>query len=85
MGIFGSILSKLGLGDEKKDVVAEAPAVSAAPDTSDAAPAAVETAPVVAPVAISDVDVVAKLDELASARDDDLNWKTSQGHDTRNG
>ncbi|MBP5986809.1 MAG: DUF3597 domain-containing protein [Azonexus sp.] len=68
MGIFSSILSKLGFGDEKKEVVAEA------------APAGVEVvaAPApVAPVAISAVDVVAKLEGMAAAHAEKLNWKTS--------
>lgn len=66
MGIFSSILSKLGFGDEKKEVVAEA------------APADVEVvAAPVAPVAISAVDVVAKLEGMAAAHAEKLNWKTS--------
>lgn len=67
MGIFSSILSKLGFGDEKKeDVVAEA------------APAAVSVEAVpAAPVAISEVDVVARLEGMAAAHAEKLNWKTS--------
>lgn len=65
MGIFSNILAKLGFGDEKKDVVAEA------------APAAVEAPVAAAPVAISAVDVVAKLESLASAHAEKLNWKVS--------
>jgi len=68
MGIFSSILAKLGFGDENKEVVAEA---AAAP-----APAGVEAAPA-APVAISAVDVVAKLEGMAAAHAEKLNWKTS--------
>ena len=67
MGIFSSILSKLGFGDEKKEVVADA-----APASVDAAAAAPTT-----PVAISAVDVVAKLEGLAAANAEKLNWKTS--------
>lgn len=67
MGVFSSILSKLGFGDEKKDAVAE---VAPAPASADAAPAA-------APVAISAVDVVAKLEGMAAAHAEKLNWKTS--------
>jgi len=63
MGIFSSILSKLGFGDEKKEAVAEA--------------APVEQAAVAAPVAISAVDVVAKLEALAGAHAEKLNWKVS--------
>ena len=65
MGIFSSILAKLGFGDEKKDVVAEA------------APAAVEAPVAAAPVAISVVDVVARLEALAAAYAEKLNWKVS--------
>ena len=65
MGIFSSILAKLGFGDDKKEEVAAV------------APAAVETAAAPAPVAISAVDVVAKLEALAGAHAEKLNWKTS--------
>jgi hypothetical protein len=68
MGIFSSILAKLGFGDEKKEVVTEAAATPA--------PAGVEAAPA-APVAISVVDVVAKLEGMAAAHAEKLNWKTS--------
>lgn len=61
MGIFSSILAKLGFGDDKKS--------EAAPQ---AAPAATT-----APVAISEVDVVAKLAQLAASHAEKLNWKTS--------
>ncbi len=69
MGIFNSILSKLGFGEDKK----EAAAVAAA--TQQAAPAAEPAA--AAPAAISAVDVVARLEKLASAHAEKLNWKTS--------
>lgn len=65
MGIFSNILAKLGFGDDKTEVVAEA------------APAAVEAPVVAAPVAISAVDVVAKLEALAAAHAEKLNWKVS--------
>lgn len=68
MGIFSNILAKLGFGDDKKDVVAEAAPV---------APAAVEAPVAAAPVAISAVDVVAKLEALAKANPEKLNWKVS--------
>lgn len=64
MGIFSSIMAKLGFGDDK---VAEAAA----------APAAVETVTTPAIVAISAVDVVAKLEALAGAHAEKLNWKVS--------
>ncbi|MBK6742300.1 MAG: DUF3597 domain-containing protein [Hydrogenophilales bacterium] len=71
MGIFSNILAKLGFGDDKK-AAAAAPAVTAAPAAAPVAPAA---AP--APVAISAVDVVAKLEGLAAANPEKLNWKVS--------
>ena len=73
MSIFGRIMEKLGFGTAP----AEAAAPPAAPTSSaSAAPAA---APAVAPrpVAISAVDVVAKLEGLAAASKEKLNWKVS--------
>ena len=70
MSIFGSILSTLGFGDKEK--VAQAPA------PAPATPVAPETA-VVAPVppVLNEVDVVAKLTDLANANVEPLNWQTS--------
>jgi hypothetical protein len=68
MGIFSSILSKLGFGS---DAAAAAPA--AAPEA--AAPAAAP-APA-APVAIAVVDVVSRLTDLAAKHPEKLNWKVS--------
>lgn len=71
MGIFSSIMSKLGFGNDKvEDVVEEVAAAEPAP-----AVAVAEAAP--APVAISAVDVVSKLEALASAHAEKLNWKVS--------
>lgn len=68
MGIFNTILSKLGFGNAPKAApAAPAPAPAAAP----AAPAA----PAVQ--AISAVDVVAQLEKLAAANPEKLNWKVS--------
>ena len=76
MSIFGSIMSKLGFGD--KQVEAAAAPVTAAPVSTQAVPsAAVAAAPVAADFSISAVDVVAKMEELASAHAEKLNWKTS--------
>ena len=70
MGIFSSILSKLGFG---KAEAAEQPAAAAqAPVTP--APAAAAAA---APVAISVVDVVGQLETLAAKHAEKLNWKVS--------
>ncbi len=65
MGIFSSIMSKLGFGSDTPETVAAAE------------PVAVESAAVAAPVAISAVDVVAKLASLAEAHAEKLNWKVS--------
>lgn len=68
MGIFSSILSKLGFG---KAEAAEQPAAAVqAPVTP--APAAAA-----APVAISVVDVVGQLEALAAKHAEKLNWKVS--------
>lgn len=66
MGMFSTILAKLGFGSDKVEA-AEQPAVP----TATAAPAAPEV------TAISDVDVVAKLESLAKAHAEKLNWKVS--------
>ena len=66
MGIFSNILAKLGFGD--------APAAAAPAATSTATAPAPAPA---APVAISEVDVVAKLTQLAASHAERLNWKTS--------
>ncbi len=69
MGMFASILTKLGIS--RPAAPAPAPAVAAA------APAtATMTAPP-RPVAIPVVDVVTKLEGLAAANAQKLNWKTS--------
>lgn len=62
-----SIFSKI------KDAIFGKKAVAAEPATTEAAPAPIEAAP--APVAISDVDVVAHLEELSQGKN--LNWRTS--------
>jgi uncharacterized protein DUF3597 len=72
MSLFGSILQKLGFN---RPAAEAAPAPQAAPVPS--APAApVVTAPP-PPVAITVVDVVAKLEGLAAANPQKLNWKVS--------
>jgi hypothetical protein len=79
MGIFGSILSKLGLGDKDNDKdkaptrpagtpAAGAPAAPRAP-TAPAAPAA--------PVAVPVVDVEAHMERLASKVGHEVNWRHS--------
>jgi hypothetical protein len=80
VSIFGSILSKLGIGDD-----ADKPATPATPatPTPNAAPPA--TAAPVAPAepvvyksnAIPVVDVMSKLEGMAAKHPEKLNWKTS--------
>ncbi|MBA4152031.1 MAG: oxidoreductase [Acinetobacter sp.] len=71
MSLFGNILNKLGINRSESKA---APAAKAAP-TPAAAPA---PAPAAAAVeAIPVVDVVAKLEGLAAANSQKLNWKTS--------
>jgi len=66
MSLFSAILDKLGFGH--KDAAAAAPAPSTPAATPTAAPAV---------QAISAVDVVAKLETLAAANPQKLNWKVS--------
>lgn len=70
MSLFGKILEKLGMRQ---------PAAQAAPVQPTAAPAPATPALVApaAPAAISVVDVVAKLEGLAAANTQKLNWKVS--------
>jgi hypothetical protein len=68
MSIFSTILEKLGLG-HKDDA---APPTAAPADPGTAAPA---NAP--APQAMSPVDVMAKLEAMADASPQKLNWKES--------
>ena len=81
MGIFHNILAKLGFGDEKKEAPTEAAPATPAATNAPAAPAAPSagqaTPSAPAPVAISEVDVISKLDGLARSNAEKLNWKTS--------
>ena len=85
MSIFSRILEKLGFGDKK---AAATPAPTSAPTPQPASkPAPIPTAAPgtpapstagpAAPKPMSDVDVVAKLEGLASDNPEKLNWKTS--------
>lgn len=71
MGIFSNIMAKLGFGhhDDAAATTAAAPDAAAAPQA--AAPAAPQ------PAAMSEVDVVSKLDGLAASSSETLNWKVS--------
>ena len=74
MRLFSSIMEKLGLGTAS----AMPPSPSSAPQASPApqAPGPSPTAPV-SPKGIKPIDVVAKLEWLAAAQKEKLNWKTS--------
>jgi hypothetical protein len=70
MGLFSSILEKLGFGQKAEP---SKPASTAAPTS------APQAAPVEKPAvaAISVVDVVGKLESLSASNPQKLNWKTS--------
>lgn len=73
MGIFGSILSKLGLGDKDK-----APTRPSPPAGAPAAPKAPATpAAPAAPVPVAVVDVEAHMEQLASKVGHEVNWRHS--------
>ncbi len=74
MGIFSNILTKLGFGDDKKEIAAEVASTPIAPAAPQGARA---PAPAPTPVTISQVDVVAKLADLASSHAEKLNWRVS--------
>lgn len=76
MSIFGTILSKFGLGDG--EAAAEAAPVAAEAAAADASTAEAPTEAAAAVVAaISAGDVVAHLEALSAAHDEDLNWQVS--------
>ena len=70
MGLFSSILEKLGFGQQAEPIK---------PPPAPAATSAPQAAPVEKPAvaAISVVDVVGQLEGLAAANPQKLNWKTS--------
>lgn len=67
MGLFGTIMKKLGFGDS--------PAQAAPPPIP--APASPSPQPASPNKAMATVDVVAKLEGLAASHKEKLNWKTS--------
>lgn len=73
MSFFSKILSKLGLGDDKP-TAESTPVASTAATQGAPAPVVPVTA---APQAIPAVDVVAKLEAMAKANPEKLNWKVS--------
>jgi hypothetical protein len=79
MSLFGKILEKLGIGSGAAQA-APAPQARPAPTPqgtpqSQAAPAPAAKPAAPAPIAV--VDVVAKLEKLAAANPEKLNWKVS--------
>ena len=73
MGLFGTIMEKLGFGSAAH--AATPPPLAAPVSSAPAAPAAAPAAP--KPAALSAVDVVGKLEGLAAKNPQKLNWKTS--------
>lgn len=77
MGLFGSILAKLGIGKpEPAPAPAPAPEPLPVPPVAAPAPAPAPAEPP-APAPIPVVDVVAQLEQRAAANPQKLNWKTS--------
>ena len=70
MGIFSTILAKLGFGEAK---AAEAPKAAPAPAPAPSAAPAPAAPP--KPVAVEVGDVVKKLEGMAAASKEKLNWK----------
>jgi hypothetical protein len=70
MGLFSTILEKLGLGGAASAATATPP-----PTVAPAAPSSAPPAPPVKPIAV--VDVVAQLEKRAAASREKLNWRTS--------
>lgn len=77
MGIFKSILAKLGFGDNKDEVAQSNAATGAGPTPTPTSTPATAPASPAAPAAISEVDVVAKLEALSQSSPEKLNWKVS--------
>ena len=67
MGLFGTILEKLGLGKSTAQAAPQSTPTSAPTAPQSAAPSK----------AMAAVDVVAKLEGLAASHKEKLNWKTS--------
>ena len=73
MGLLGSIMEKLGLGTASLPPPSSAPPATPAPQAASAP----SPTPSVGPKGMKGVDVVAKLEKLADAHKERLNWKTS--------
>ena len=74
MGLFGTILGKLGLGGSATQA-APAPQAAAAPQAIP--PQSPPMTQATAPASTSAVDVVTKLEGLAAQHKEKLNWKSS--------
>ena len=78
MGIFSSILEKLGIGTAHAKPAPDIRPYGPKAGMPGAATAGTPAGkPAAAPVAISDVDVVAQLEKRAAASSEKLNWRTS--------
>jgi hypothetical protein len=73
MSLFGTILEKLGLSHGATPAEPSPPPAAASPPAEPAAP--VDAPPPIG--AMSEVDVVAKLEGLAASNPQQLNWKVS--------
>ncbi|VVQ13603.1 hypothetical protein PS914_05503 [Pseudomonas fluorescens] len=76
MSLFSTILEKLGIGKHAASTAEATPATPATP-AAGASPAAPQTSTTTPTAAISEVDVAAKLEALASQQGGQLNWRTS--------
>lgn len=76
MSIFGKILEKLGMR-QPHGVPDIRPLPGHAGGGGGGGVSSTTTRPALAPAAISEVDVVAKLETMASAQPQKLNWRTS--------
>ncbi|KKC98090.1 DUF3597 domain-containing protein [Photobacterium halotolerans] len=75
MGLFNDILNKLGFGNKSSQTPTPSSNVTFAPDET---PAPASPAPAESSVpAMETVDVVAKMEAMASSHPEALNWKTS--------
>ncbi len=74
MSLFSTILSKLGFGQKTDPAAPKSAPPAAAPEAPREAPAVATPAAV---PAMAQVDVVAKLEALAAANSQKLNWKVS--------
>jgi len=75
MGIFDSIMKKLGFGDEEKE--AAAGQVNVAKEAEDAMLAESDNAETVVVAQVAVVDVAKQMEALSEAHAENLNWKES--------